>query len=81
MVNKMCFEGTYGAVDQDIANQMNMYFCEIGEKLHDAIPNLGYDYKRYLPIRVETHFPLTYLYWWNIKWNLETKFQKIVRSG
>ena len=41
MVNKMCFEGTYVAVDQDIANQMNMYFCEIGEKLHDAIPNLG----------------------------------------
>ena len=45
---------------------MNMYFCEIGEKLQDAIPNLGYDYKRYLPIRVEntlsSHLPILMKY-------------------
>ena len=59
MINKMCFDGEYVTVDQDIANQMNMHFCEIGEKLQDAIPNLGYDYKRYLPIRVENTFFLS----------------------
>ena len=59
MINKMCFEGKYVTVDQDIANQMNIYFCEIGEKLQDAIPNLGYDYKRYLPITVENTFFLS----------------------
>ena len=59
MINKMCFDGKYVTVDQDFANQMNMHFCEIGEKLQDAIPNLGYDYKRYLPIRVENTFFLS----------------------
>ena len=59
MINKMCFDGKYVTVEQDIANQMNMHFCEIGEKLQDAIPNLGYDYKRYLPIRVENTFFLS----------------------
>ena len=56
MINKMCSEGKYVTVDQDIGNQMNIYFCEIGVKLQDAIPNLGYDYKRYLPIWVENTF-------------------------
>ena len=56
VLNKMCFDGKYVIVDQDIANHMNMYFCEIGEKLQDAIPDLGYDYKRYLPARVENIF-------------------------
>ena len=53
-INKMCFEGKYVTIDQDIANHMNTYFCEIGEKLQGAIPNSGYGYNRYLPIRVET---------------------------
>ena len=59
MIKKMYFEGKYVTVDQYITNQMNMYLCEIGEKLQDAIPNLGYDYKRYLPIRVENTFFLS----------------------
>ena len=52
-------DGKYVTVDQDVANLMNMYSCEIGEKLQDAIPNLGYDYKRYLLIRVENTFFLS----------------------
>ena len=48
----MCFEGKFVTIDQDIANQMNTYFCEIGEKFQGAIPNSGYDYSRY-QIRVE----------------------------
>ena len=59
VINKMCFDGKYVTVDQDIANHINMYFCEIGEKLQDAIPDLGYDYKRYLPARVENTFFLS----------------------
>ena len=59
VINKMCFDGKYVSVDQDIADHMNMYFCEIGEKLQDAIPDLGYDYKRYLPARVENTFFLS----------------------
>ena len=55
-INKMCFEGKYVTIDQDIANHMNTYFCEIGEKLQVAIPNSGYDYNRYLLIRVESTF-------------------------
>ena len=52
-INKMCFEGKYVTIDQDIVNHMSTYFCEVGEKLQGAIPNSGYDYDRYLPIRVE----------------------------
>ena len=59
MINKMCFGGIYVTVDQDIANQINMHFCEIGEKLQNVNPNLGYDYKRYLPIRIESTFFLS----------------------
>ena len=59
MINKMGFDGKYVTVDQDITNHMNMYFCEIGERLQDAIPDLGYDYKRYLPARVENTFFLS----------------------
>ena len=55
-INKMCFEGKYIIIDQDIANHMNTYFCEIGEKLQGAIPNSGYDYNWYFPIRVENTF-------------------------
>ena len=29
----MCFEGKYVTIYQDIANHMDTYFCEIGEKL------------------------------------------------
>ena len=58
-INKMCFEGKYITIDQDIANHMNSYFCEIGEKLQGVIPNSGYDYNRYLPIRVENTFFLS----------------------
>ena len=58
-INKMCFEGKYITIDQDIANHMNTYFCEIDEKLQGAIPNSGYDYNRYLPIRVENTFFLS----------------------
>ena len=43
VINKMCFCGEYVTVDQDISNFMNMYFCEIGEKPQDAIPDLAYD--------------------------------------
>ena len=49
----MCIGGKYFTINQDIANHMNTYFCEIGEKLQGAIPNSGYDYNRYLPTRVE----------------------------
>ena len=35
---------------------MNKYFCEIGEKLQDASPDLKYDYERHLPARVENTF-------------------------
>ena len=59
MINKKCFDGKYVTVDQDIANHMNMYFCEIGEKLQDAISDLRYDYKRYLPARVDSTFFLS----------------------
>ena len=55
-INKMCFDGKYDTIDQDIANHVNTYFCEIGEKLYGAIPNSGYDYDRYLPVRVENTF-------------------------
>ena len=55
-INKMCFEGKYITIDQAIANHMNTYFCEIGEKLQGFIPNSGYVYNRYLPIRVENTF-------------------------
>ena len=55
----MCFDGKYVTVDQDIANHMNMNFCEIGEKLQDTTLDLGYDYKRYLPARVENTFFLS----------------------
>ena len=65
VINRMCFDGKYVTVDQDIANNMNMYFCEIGEKLQD----LGYDYKRYLPARVEIYSFFTYQHWWNTEWN------------
>ena len=41
LINTRCFDGIYVTVDQDIVNQMNIYFCEIGAKLQDAIPNLG----------------------------------------
>ena len=58
MINKMCFEGTCVTVDQDIAYQMNIYFYDIGEKLKDAIPNLGYDYKRHLPITLTPYMVL-----------------------
>ena len=63
----MCFDGKYVTVDKDIANHMNMYFCEIGEKLQDAIPDIGYDSKRYLPARVENTFflsPTTLMKYW-----------------
>ena len=39
VINKMCFDGKCVTVDQDIANHMNMYFCEIDKKLQDAIPD------------------------------------------
>ena len=61
-INKMCFGGKYVTVDQDIANHTNMYFYEIVEKLQDAIPDLGYDYKRYLLARVENAFFLSLAY-------------------
>ena len=41
VINKICVDGKSVTVDQDIANHINMYFCEIGEKLQDAIPDLG----------------------------------------
>ena len=56
MINKMCFEVYYVTIHQDIANHMNTYFCETGEKLQGAIPKSVYDYNRYLPIRVENTF-------------------------
>ena len=37
----MCFDCRYVTVDQDIAYHMNTHFCEIGEKLQDAILDLG----------------------------------------
>ena len=55
----MCFEGKYVTVDQDIVNQINMYFCEVVGKLQDAIPNMGYDYNRYLPIKSWKQFFLS----------------------
>ena len=41
------FGGEYVTIDQDTANHMDTYFCEIDEKLQGAIQNSGYDYKRY----------------------------------
>ena len=40
MINEMCFDGKYVTVDQDIANHMNMYFCEIWGKAPRLYPGL-----------------------------------------
>ena len=72
----MCFEGKYVNVDQDIANHMNMYFCKIGVKLQDAIPDLGIDCERYLSARVENTFFLSPI---NID-EILNEIKKILRS-
>ena len=52
----MRFDGKYVTMDQDVSNHLNMYFCEIGENLQCAIPDVGYDQKRYLPAGIENTF-------------------------
>ena len=54
--NEINFGSKYITADQDTGYHMNKSFCEITNKVKNAIPNSGYNYKRYLSISVEKIF-------------------------
>ena len=57
-INKIKHNGKFITDNKDISNIVNDYFCNIGKRLSEKIPNRNNDFTQFLPPRVQNSFYL-----------------------
>ena len=59
-INKILYNGEYITDKAHICNAMNEYFCEVGKKLQEKMPDCGGEFLNYLPAQItETFFSVS----------------------